>query len=213
MDLQNEDQNSPETPELEADAPSAADLDAFSEFTFQGEKFTPESLADIVKGFREMNDLDSTYNKEVKYYHNLDTDLKAVRENPQLADKFKSVYPQKFHAYLDYVLKKDAKEVPAQTHNLPKEWEQKLSTIEQKIKEYEQGTYQSQVEAAQAQLDQTLEKLKTKYPNADDDVVLAKAEVLASQGHKITQGTWERLVKQSHESFAKRAAQYQKTLL
>lgn len=213
MDI--EDQTPLETEVEAVDTPSTADIDAYSEFTFQGEKYTPETLADMLKGYKEMQSVQSGYNQEAKYYHNLDMDLKAVRENPQFADKFKSIYPQKFHTYLDYVLKQDAKgeSTPQQSMALPKEIQAKIDRMEQQLNKYEQGTYESQVQAAQLEIDQTLSTLKTKYPNLDDEVVLAKAEVLAQKGDKITQGVWERLAKQSHESFTKRAELHHKNQL
>lgn len=192
-------------------ASSVIDLDGVSKFKFQEKEWTPEdfkSYLDEESGWKEKY---NSFETERRFHENLSHDLKSVRLNPALAQEFKKVYPEKFHAYLDLVLSQDAASTDSSKTQaqLPPEIMQKLS----KLDTLEQKFHQAEVDAVNARLDKVLPPLFSKYPFANEDAVLAKAEALNQKGYKVTDSVWERLIKTHHEETKKLVdTHYKKTL-
>lgn len=187
--------------------PSITNLDSLSEFEFQGEKFTPERLQEIYKGYQTLSEQQKSAKSEDRYWRNLEADIDNVIQNPGLAEQFKRVYPEKFHAILSKLMPNQSAE--AQGPSLPKDVLARLSKVDQ----VEAQLHQMAVETANAKLDSILPKLYSKYPMAVEDQVLARAEAFLSQGGKLTDAMWERLAKESHEAAKKRSDAYYKNEL
>jgi hypothetical protein len=198
--------------EAPAQAPQSVDLDGLSEFSYQGEKYTPDKLHQIITEYKSLNEQKG----ETKYWHALQADLETIKARPDLAPKFKEQYPAKFHAYLDLVLGKGQETDQAATTQapaIPKEVLTRIEAAEQKLSAYEQRAHQAEVEANIAKMDAILPKLYQKYELANNDQVLIRAEQHAAKGVKLTDAVWERLVRESHDQVKKAAdAYYQKTL-
>ena len=196
----------------QAQAPSVTELDGLSEFVFQGEKLTPEKLHEIVNGYKTLSETRAEMEKNREFEENLDADLDAVEKNPALAEKFKAVYPPKYHKLLDRILKTSA-QTPASPqaapNALPPEVMQKLQELEAWKKTQEQRAHQAEVKNAEAQIDKITEPLFKKYQLADETAVFAKAEALLQSGQKLTEKTWERLIRENHEAIQKRWDQFQ----
>lgn len=183
--------------------PSTVNLDGLSEFEFQGQKLTPDRLQEVFQGYERSKSVAS----EDRYWANLDTDLESVIADPKLAERFKSVYPEKFHRILDRELARVQAQPQQNTQSaLPKEFVSKVSQLENAL-------HQMAVESANAKLDALLPKLYEKYPMAIEDQVLARAEAMLSQGMKLTDQAWERLAKESHELATKKADAFYKKQL
>lgn len=182
--------------------PSITSLDSLSEFEFQGERLTPERLQEVFNGYKTLSEKQKQYESEGRYVANLDADIESVLENPSLAEKFKQVYPQKYHAVLDRILAKTQPQ--AQGTQLPKEIASRLS----KLDALERRLEAMAIESANAKLEATLPKLQEKYQLMNEDQVLAKAEIFLSQGGKLTDAVWERLAKESHEKMYKASQAY-----
>lgn len=185
------------------------DIDSLDKFTFQGQEYTPDQLHDYLNGYNELKETHSKVTEESKYLENLRADLDHVRQRPELVEKFKQTYPQKYHSYLDLVLKKDAQ---AQANgqekpSLPEDVMKKLSEIDEikgKLTSYEQREREAEAARINSELDQTFNKLSEKYPFGVEADVLAKAEAMIQRGHKFTNSTWERLWRESNNTFQKR---------
>ena len=177
--------------------PSTVNLDGLSEFEFQGQKLTPDRLQEVFQGYERAK---SVANEE-RYWSNLDTDIESVIADPSLADKFKSIYPEKFHRIMERALGQTAKQTTQAQPPVPKEFLTKVERLEQNLQ-------QLAVEREQAKLDAMLPKLWEKYPMAVEDAVLARAEAMVSQGMKLSDQAWERLAKESHDAATKRADAY-----
>lgn len=190
--------------------PAITSLDSLSEFEFQGEKMTPDRLQEVMQGFKTLSERQKQSQSEDRYWANLDIDLESVLADPNLAQRFKSIYPEKFHKIVDRLL---AGQSPQQAQSpqsqLPKEYLAKLS----KVDHLEQTLQQMAIESANAKLDAILPKLYEKYPLANEDQVLAKAESMLSQGMKMTDAVWERIAKESHEGQRKKSDSYYKSQL
>ncbi len=188
--------------------PSITSLDGLSEFEFQGQRLTPDRLQEVFQGYKTLSQRQQQSQSEERYWSNLDTDIESVLADPTLADKFKSIYPERFHRVLDRVLGGTQKQAQS-TQALPKELMSRLS----KVDNLEQSLHQMAVESANAKLDAMLPPLYDKYPMANEDQVLARAEAMLSQGMQLSKTAWERLVKESHEAVTKKADAYYKKQL
>lgn len=181
-------------------------LDKLERFKFGDREFTPETLrksmmfqSDYTKKTQALKQVDG-------YYKNLQYDLDHVRDNPKLADKFKEIYPKEFWKFLNYVVKQEDKPqgqaagqqtTQQQKFELPKEVQDRLNRVESYVKEKE-------VERFDAQIDSTFAKLSQKYPDGNEEIVLARAQAMLDQNPdmELNEAAWERLWKQSHEQIA-----------
>lgn len=199
-------------PEASAEITKPTDLEGISEFTFGGEKYTPDGLHEILKNYKGYQDQLKEYTEEQKFRENLEVDLDNVLANPNLADRFKQIYPKRFHGILDRMIKSQSTQgtpsstptAPAQAA-LPKE----LFGLMDDVAAMKQHILDTQVEAASAKLDAILPKLWTKYPFANEDQVLARAEARQKgQKEPIAEVVWERIARESHEAAKKKYDQH-----
>lgn len=211
MDL--EAQNAPTTEVAQSEAPESAapqvaDIDGFSEFTFQGKSYTPEDLAKVFGEHEQFKSRVEQYSENDKYLDNLLIDIESVLQDPRLASQFKATYPKRFHAFLDRELNKqsgsqDASQAQS-TQEIPKELVSKISALEGKLSRYERMAHEADVEKQDAILQKTVDPLFAKYDMADQDAVWAKAQALVEQGYQMTPAAWERLIKANHDAIEKR---------
>ena len=187
--------------------PQVTNIDSLSEFEFQGERLTPGRLQEMFQGYRTLSEKQKQFESEGRYVANLEVDLESVMENPALADKFKSTYPQKYHSIVDRMLSRLNPQ--SQQSQLPKDVMNRLS----KVDNLEQRLEQMAIESANAKIDAIMPKLMEKFPLAIEEQIYNKAEAFLSQGGKMTDATWERFAKESHETFKKRSDGYYKTQL
>ncbi len=192
--------------------PSMTELDGLSEFSFQGEKYTPDQLHKMFTEHKTYSSQADEYKKEKEYSDNLQIDLDNVLADPRLAEKFKATYPKKYHAVLDGYLKTNgqapAQSNTAQSPTLPKEFLNEFGQVKERLKFFEQRAYDAEVASANAKLDAIVPPLMKKFPMAIEDQVYTRAENILQSGQKLTEKTWERLVRESHESAQKRADQF-----
>ncbi len=189
--------------------PSMTELDGLSEFSFQGEKYTPDQLHKMFSEHKTYASQADEYKKEKEYSDNLQIDLDNVLADPRLADKFKATYPKKYHPILDRYLSTNgqppAQSGPAQPAPLPKEFLNDFQAMRQKIMTMEQRDFENATAAASAKIDAIMPKLLEKYPMAIEDQVYTRAEAVINSKQKLTDQVWERLVRESHEQFQKKA--------
>lgn len=188
---------------------SALTLDNVDEFLFQGQKYTPEDLNKAMLRHADYTRKTQELAEQRKYISNLAADLELVRENPKLAEQFKTVYPKEFHSYLRFAMSqaKAESDVDEEASNLPKSVLDKLSKLdklEEKMRQLDELTREREVETASRQLDVILDKFSTKYPYAVEDAVLNQAQALIDMNKdnprfQMTEAVWERLFKQVNE--------------
>ncbi len=191
--------------------PTQVELDGLSEFTFQGEKYTPDRLHKMFTEHKTYSQQAGSWKEQEKYDKNLETDLDSVLQDPRLAEKFKQVYPQKYHGIVDRLLRDQRQvvnpSVSAQPA-LPKEFVNEFGQVKERLKFFEERAHQAEVASASAKLDSLLPPIFEKYSMAIEDQVYSRAEQLLAQGQKLTDKTWERLARESHEGAQKRADQF-----
>lgn len=209
---------------------SLTDLDKLDKIRFQGQDMTVEDLrkaylrnSDYTKKTQALaqerqkfEQESKSISEEKKYVDNLQADLASIRQNPALADEFKRIYPEKYHALLDYVLANNQGQQPM-ANNVNPLLEKRLSQIEKTFEQQQTETYQAKVEAAEASLDNVFGQMSKKYPLADEEIVISKAQVLLDQakasGNKHLfadekgqpkMDMWEKVWKTVNESAQKR---------
>lgn len=195
----------------EAQAPSVTDIDGLSEFQFQGEKYTPERLNEIVNGFKKYSETARTREEREEFDKHFEVDRARLLKDPMLADQFRQKYPKEYHWILDFLPREQRQEQapPAAQNALPPEFLKEIEDLKAWKQTQEQRTFQAEVKNAQSQIDKVTDPLFKKFPMADQDAVFAKADALLTSGTRLTDKTWERLIRENHESAQKRWDQFQ----
>lgn len=185
--------------------PSLVELDSLEKFRFQGRELTPKDLMSSVMMQSDYTRKTQEIAQERKYYENLQADLDYVKQNPQMIDQFKQLYPEKFHRFLGYVVT-DQSKLNNQV-NLPPDIMKRLDKIDLLEKEYTD----SKVKAIEAELDAKFKVYSEKYPMADEEAVIARAQSLLDKGEKLTDKAWDTLWKTVNDKNQKLADKYYST--
>jgi len=190
-------------------APTPAEITALEKlekFKFKDREYTPQALEKELMLRSDYTKKTQALSKVKSYYDSLDADLEDVKSNPHLADEFRRLYPKEFHGFLRHVLKEEAQSQQGQQSSqqkaaeLPREYQQKFQRLEQYVQEQETAKYE-------AQLDNTISKLSAKYPEGNEELVLARAQAFldnAPKGTEISEQQWEKMWKQSHDQAIER---------
>lgn len=187
-------------------ASQIVDLDSLEKFKYAGRELTPKELQSMVMMQSDYTRKTQAIAEERKYYENLQYDLAAVKGRPDLAEKFKSVYPEKFHTYLDYVLDKQA----MNQNQMPQQQNQKYSMdpeFKSRFDALEADLQERKTAAINAELDAKFKTLSEKYPYADEEAAIARAQSLLDRGEKITDQVWDAIwktVNQKNEDLFKK---------
>lgn len=220
-------------PDSAGSAPEAAviDLTKAQKFLWDGKEMTPDELRksilrqqDYTKKTQEVAEQRRKFEEEriafvrqqeetEKYDSNIDADIENVLRDPSLAEKFKEIYPPKYHGVLEKALNKTFGDENSPNRSAAF-LEQRLKSIEGRFQsqdmERSQQAFETEVKANAEILDSTVARLTEKYPHADEDSVLAKAEYLAS-GIKKDENfannfsqMMEKLYKENHSFHEKR---------
>ena len=203
--------NTPDSaPETKA-ASDILELDKIEKFKFEGQEWSPKDLKNAYLRQQDYTQKTQALAEERKYYDNLQTDLATLRSNPALVDQFKSIYPEKFHGYVDMILAKDEQ---AKEQGQPQTQQNQPSVppeLMDRINRIEQSFFSKEVEAIEATLSSYDSKFSAKYPMANVNDVYAKAQMLNGKGEKLTEETWDKLWKSSNDSDKARFDQFYKS--
>jgi hypothetical protein len=195
-------------PQTEANQPTQPqgplELEKVERFKYEGREWTPQELKSAMMMQADYTRKTQEIAQERKYYENLSSDLRSVRENPALAEEFKKVYPEKFHNYLEYISQNTQSASQAQQYQQQSIQQQVVKPsidpeFKARFEQLESAWKEQEVQKAQAQLDSIYDKFSKKYEMADERVVTATAQHLLSQGTKLDESTWEKLFKQEHD--------------
>lgn len=167
------------------------ELESQNKFRFGGKEWTPKEFQGAYMMQADYTRKTQQLAEERKYYDNLSADLAAVKGNPGLEAKFKEIYPTKFHAYLDYVAQKQAQQ-PGQQN------QQQYNNDPQLLKRFEaieSEMNDRKMQAINAELDARFKTLSEKYPLADEEAAVARAQALHARGIKLDDKTWDQIWK------------------
>lgn len=193
-----------------ANTPSITELEKLEKFSYAGREMTAKDLQSMVMMQSDYTRKTQAIAEERKYYENLQSDLDAVKSNPTLMAQFKQVYPEKFHKFLGYVAsdKPVQEQVQQQSGVLDPKIQERLDKYDQIAKEWEE----QKISAINAQLDAKFGELTKKYPYADEEAVIARAQALLDKGEKLTDSVWDTLWKSVHDRSQKLWSDHQKSL-
>lgn len=178
------------------------ELDKADKVKWEGKEYTPEQFRKLIMFQSDYTRKMQSISEEKKYVSNLRYDLQAVKQNPKLASEFMKIYPKEYHEYLNDIMPADWKAGSKQQENsnLPPEIQEKLDRFDSYIKEQD-------VAREEANIEKITSSLAQKYPEAIEDVVLARAQAIVEQGHEITKEMWDKLYKTSHEFMVNKMTQ------
>lgn len=196
----------------ETDQPDAApqkeelmDLGSVKRFRFEGREWTPKELRSAYMAHADYTRKTQALAEEKKFISNYRYDLEQVKKDPRLAEAFKKVYPEDYHYLLEPILRQAQQPTrqtqEAQTRVSP-EWEERISRIENDVSSQKQELHERQVNAINAELDSKFQKLAEKYPMADEEAVVARAQALHDRGEKLTDQVWDSLWRSHHEKMS-----------
>ena len=157
---------------------------------FSAEQLKAERLryADYTRKTQEMAQIKQQHEKTLEYQRKLRADVDTVKENPHLAEKFKEIYPKEYHWLVSEYEEQAEKLTPALQAEVQKVLEPHLKTL----KEHQARIAEEKSKAAHAKLDNYLKTLTSKYTEADQDWVLAKADVVEQQFNQaVEEGNYE----------------------
>jgi len=206
-------------PESTPDASQPVDIDSLDRYRYQG-----RSLKDWEGSYMRQQDYTQKTQAlatERRFMENLAVDLDRVKQNPSLAEQFRQVYPQKYHAYLRYVESQQPQsgygQGQAQAQN--SQYARLEPAMEQRIQMLESNFREREVAAIQSELDSKFKGLGQKYPYAEEESVVARGQALLTKlkemdptrAHVITDKQWDYLWKSVHDrNYSQIDAQYKK---
>lgn len=184
------------------------DIGGVEKFKFKDKEWTPQDLEKAILMQSDYTKKTQAIAQERKFYDNLAIDLNRVKADNSLAAQFKAVYPGKFHAYLDHVLRNQEEQKSEQKQNQAQEQYAKLDPkTEERLARFEQDLQERRIEAINSELDQKFEKLSKKYPFADEETAIARADAYLkslAEGETITEEAWDQIFKSVHDRNQKR---------
>lgn len=202
-------------------AQAILNLDQAQKFKFGDREWTPDQLKKSMMLHSDYTKKTQAISEARKYYDNLEHDLDYIRNHhnkQEAAQAFTQTYPKEFHKYLkhagiDMAQEASSRQMQAQSNTeIPPEILRDLQMVKTYVQEKE-------TQAIEAQLDQTFSSLSKKYPDGDEDVVLARAQALldskreSDPGFRITNEVWEKLWKASHDKYAQKREAHQKGII
>jgi hypothetical protein len=224
-------------PDSSAKSNDVLDLTKAEKFLWEGKEMTPEELrrsmlrqqdytkktqahAEERRRFdQERQDFIRQQEETEKYNSNLDADVQNVLRDPSLETRFKEIYPEKYHAHLEKALTQAFGESgnPKRNESL---LEQRLKSIEGRFQSQDMArskqAFETEVQSQAEILDSSIQRLSDKYPHADEDSVLARAEHMAAGLKKDENfkdnffGIMEKLYKENHKFHEQRYQQIYK---
>lgn len=178
------------------------DLDTADKVRWEGKEYSPADFKKMMMFQQDYTRKTQSVSESQKYYQNLEYDLEAVKNDPKLAAEFQKLYPKEFHKFLKVVMPKEWGGEGQKQGDLPPEIQEKLDRFDSYIKNQE-------VSAEEAKIESITSKLAQKYPDAIEDVVLARAQALVEQGHALNPEIWDKLYKTSHDFMVKKMTEKQ----
>lgn len=184
-------------PTSKEEAATIYELEKLSKFKYQGQELTPKDLEAMILRQKDYTQKTQALSKEreslqseQKFYENLYHDLNNVKNNPELANEFIKVYPEKFHTYLKQVLGQNE-----QTQNAQNQKPQFDVDTAARLQKLEAFYYEQEVAKNTQEINATVDKLSQKYSDALPELAISRVYEAYNRGEKITPEVWENAFK------------------
>lgn len=205
-----------------SDSPNGEQPDAFDLSTVEKVKVGDRVLTrdELEKGIMRQEDYTKKtqeIGRDRKFMANLESDLKRVSEQPELARQFKEIYPEKFHNFLKYVIRETKAAQPTTTQTQREvNGEAKdgpSPELLSRLEKLEQQSEAKEVEAREQEIDSMITKLSPKYPLAipkgNESYVLELARQVVDANKQLTPQVWEKIFQHAHKHFESAFTDYQ----
>lgn len=201
------------------DLEDIVDLGKLPKFKWNGKTLTAKELQSMAMMQSDYTKKTQEIAQSKKYYENLYYDLSNVKQNPELAAKFKSIYPKQFHAYLDHALQEISSQNPVKKEQeataKPQEEQPKTPALDPRVEEVYNFMKEQRLASAQEKIDALLDRLNSKYPKADEEKIIARVQTLnelsqqdPSRYKRPKDEDIERMFKEDHEGFQKKLKEH-----
>lgn len=187
------------------------DLDKAEKIRMDGKEMTMKELKDSIMFQRDYTKKTQALAKEREYADNLDADLQAIGDNPELLEKFKQIYPAKYHSVADRVARYASPSQETQVSAAPQgsdpELLKRIAMIEANNKRLLNDVETRELSAINSKLDSMASDMAKKYGLDKEDkeiveeLVTARADVLLSRGEKLTDQAFSTLWKGAVEKY------------
>lgn len=224
-----ENNGTPDKPDSRVDKPAAEaaakpdilDLDKHERVRFKGKEWSTKDLVDSQFRHEDYTRKVQAAAEARKYADNFEADLDAVVQNPSLFRELKRIYPPSYVKVAERVLRSlqndsgerqapeastpySQRDIDPEIRNQIEELVQWKTAVDSKITE-------AQVARSEATLDSWYNELGSKYPDADQEIVTAKAqwqaELKEGRGEAFTKQDLEKVFKAEQERLEKRYAE------
>ncbi len=191
---------SSKAPGTEATKSDPLDLDKLDRFRFSGREWKRDEFRSALMRQEDYSRKTQELAETRRFADNFAHDLKTVMGNPARFEEFKRIYPKEFVQIAEGVLKnaRGGHGPNAQPTEPTSEPNPEIQALKDEFQQLKQEREAQAVEQIQGWLDHQFGILSKKYPNADPEVVNARAEVAARQGVKITAEALDKLFKDHH---------------
>lgn len=196
-----------------AQEPTVYELEKLSKFKYQGQEWTPKDLEaailrqkDYTQKTQALSKERETFQQEEKYYKNLHYDLNSVKNNPQLANEFIKIYPEKFHEYLKQILENSTDQNQSNQQQNQSQKPQYDVDMMSRMQKLETFYHEQEVAKNTQEINSTIDKMSKKYPDALSEMAIGRVYEAHNRGEKVTDETWEmafKTVDQQMKDFVK----------
>lgn len=217
-----------EAPSTQTPKKDFLDLDKLERFRFSGREWSPDELkksilrnSDYTKKMQELSRQREDFerrNTEVstnqRFAENFHFDLQKVIAQPALLSELAKVYPPQYVQAAKNVLAKlgvNEQADPQKAQSVDPRVQAELAEMRNWMQGQQAREREQEIARIGADLDTKFQKLGTKYPEADPEVVNTRAQaVVASQKAPITDAQLEKLFKQHHDQVEQRLVERQR---
>ena len=211
----------PQEPAQQAQS-TVQELEKLEKFMFKGKEYTARELESAMMRQQDYTQKTQEIAAERRFSDNLRYDLESVAQNPSLAEQFKSIYPEKYHGYLNFVLNNVRQaENQAQPQSSEQSWKNdpELMRLKQEVKEWKDFQTQEQQKQAEKTIDNILETMATKFKvskemrTVAEEMVISRANVAITQNLPLNNDTWEKIYSGVHKELTGIAKSYNQALV
>ncbi len=210
----------------DSNQPQLAELEKLERFRFDNQEWTPKDLKnavlrmnDYTRKTQELAESRKSVETEQLYRDNFKVDFQKVLQNPELIDVFKQYYPKHWVEVAEQLLE-TTKSSSGSTQNAQPNQQQppQGSALDSKLLkriDYIEKTFQQrEVEALEKTLDAEFDKLTQKYPKANQELALARAQLLSDKQVDILKdGKLEEIFKSLHDVESGREKQWRDSMV
>jgi hypothetical protein len=207
------DNNENESLEAKENTQDIVDLDSLEKFKWDGKEYTRDELGKMAMRQSDYTRKTQELAEEKKYVENFTADFRTLQANnfaPELVEKFKEIYPEKFHKTIDQFLDNDGTSREGKEQNLEDQIKKYMEPHLKDLESIKQEAYEKKVDSEMKWLDNQFETLSKKYPYASDELVNSKLVAMyeqskqSGQNLEVTENLLEKMFKQENEAYRKK---------